>query len=251
MAGVRHIRKNPIIQLLNSLFKHGMESVGKYYSIYRGVVYDNDDPENLQRLKLIIPQISGNQFYEYWAFPRNTFYGQGYGSQVLPKKGDIVWVEFEGGEPEVPVWSHGHPARNEMPENPELKDKDCYWFITPKGHCVKINDTKSTIHIKHRLGQYVEINDESISNVSTKSISLGKLNSSDYHAVLGEEVKDVLLDIDEILSKFHKAMEDDILIYTARGFTKTVTMIPLVKLKVKGLKDKIGKILSKLVTLNK
>lgn len=249
---VRHVRKNPIIKLLNSLFKNGLESVGKYYSLYRGIVFDNNDPENLQRIKLIIPQISGNQNYEYWAYPRNVFYGEGYGLQIVPQKGEMVWVEFEGGEPELPIWSFGHPGRKELPKNDEeLKDKNCYWFVTPKGHKVKINDTKSTIHIEHRLGQIIEINDSSISHISTKSISFGKINSSDYHAVLGEKDKEVLEDINFVLKKLHKAMEDDLLIFQARGFTNMVTMIPIIKPKVEGLIDKINLILSDLVTLNK
>ena len=46
-------------------------------------------------------------------------------------------------------------------------------------------------------------------------------------------------------------MEDDLLIFQARGFTNMVTMIPIIKPKVEGLIDKINLILSDLVTLNK
>lgn len=169
MPPIRLKPNNPIVQFIKNLMFLGLENFGKYYSCYRAFVSDNDDPECLQRVKLVIPQITGNEVHEYWAFPRNIFYGRGYGMQIVPQKGDVVWVEFEGGCPEVPVWSHGHPGRRELPKDEQLKDKNCYWFVTPKGHKVLINDTKNTIHIEHRLGDVVELNSEGIDIVGKGS----------------------------------------------------------------------------------
>lgn len=166
---------NILVRFIKTLAKDGLEAFGKYYSCYRAYVVDVNDPENLHRLQLVIPQISGNQHYNYWAFPRNVFAGEGYGSQVLPQKGDVVWVEFEGGHPEVPIWSHGHFSRKEIPEkDKELKDVNCYWFITPKGHKVKLNDTTNTIHIESSLGDVVHMDEKGVKVECTngKRISL-------------------------------------------------------------------------------
>ena len=248
---IKRQARNPAFEIIRALVNHGLENVGLYYSCYRAFVYSNDDPENLQRLQLIIPQVSGNQYYSYWAFPKGVFYGEGYGTQVLPQRGDTVWVEFEGGKPEIPIWSHGHPARKEMPKNDEeLKDKNCYWLVTPQGHKVKINDTKNTIHIFHKDGQYAELNEKAISLVSDKAISLGSLDESKSKAVLGDEAKDLLQDINKILKEMHGAMVKDIGVYTSMGFANTVKMIPKILPEVTTLTEKLDKILSEIVTLD-
>jgi hypothetical protein len=263
------MRPNPLIAFIKSLVFHGLEFFGKYYSCYRGFVADVDDPENLQRLKLIIPQISGNSAYNYWAFPKGVFSGPGYGSQCLPKQGDVVWVEFEGGCPEVPIWSHGHFAKKEIPtDDKDLKKTDCYWFKTPGGNWVKLYDTKKLIHIQNSSGHYLkldentihseevkgnawELNPQGFSVISKKGISLGTLDGSEFHAVLGEKDKDVLKDINTILKTLHEAMVRDLPVYTSKGFTNMVTAIPEVIPQVEGLEAKIELILSDLVTLDK
>lgn len=242
---------HPLVRFINTLVYSGLEAFGKYYSKYRAFVYDVEDPENLQRIKLIIPQISGDQAYNYWAFPTGVFAGEGYGSQILPKKGDVVWVEFEGGSPEVPIWSHGHFSRKEIPTNDkDLKDVNCYWLITPKGNKVKLYDTKNYVHIENVTGNYVQLNEKGASIVSDKSVSLGKLDKSDYKALKGEPTQEVLEDIEDVLTQLQDAMQKDIGNFTSKGFVNMVTMIPQIKIKIGTLKQKINKILSNKVTLD-
>lgn len=40
----------------------------KYFGFYRGVVIDNNDPKNLGRIKMIVPQVMGEQVTD-WAWP--------------------------------------------------------------------------------------------------------------------------------------------------------------------------------------
>ena len=40
----------------------------KYFGLYRGVVVDNNDPKNLGRVKMIVPQVMGEQVTD-WAWP--------------------------------------------------------------------------------------------------------------------------------------------------------------------------------------
>lgn len=186
--------ENPLIRFIKTLVYNGLEAFGRYYSNYRAFVSDVNDPENLQRLKLIIPQLSGTQAYNYWAYPKGVFFGEKYGSQVLPQRGDMVWVEFEGGAPEIPIWSHGHPSRKELSKDPDLKDVRCYWFMTPKGNLIKLYDTKNLIHIRNSLGHYHEINENGHSVVSNQHIYLGSLNTASESAVLGDTLEKLLKD---------------------------------------------------------
>lgn len=172
-----------------------MEAFGKYYSSYRGFVKRNDDPDGLGRLQLIIPQVTGPQAHNYWSWPTGVFSGKGYGTQCLPQVGDVVWVEFEGGCPELPMWRHGHFGNNELPTgDDDLKDPNCYWLVTPKGIKVKLNDTKNTIHIENQTGLVFQLDANGISLVTTKKISLGALATdsagSTYKALLGDKVND-------------------------------------------------------------
>ena len=45
-----------------------MQPEVKYYGFYRGVVVDNNDPKNLGRLKMVVPQVSGENVTD-WAWP--------------------------------------------------------------------------------------------------------------------------------------------------------------------------------------
>jgi hypothetical protein len=42
----------------------------KFYGIYRGKVYDSNDPDNLGRIQLIVPQVLGQSVTD-WAYPVN------------------------------------------------------------------------------------------------------------------------------------------------------------------------------------
>lgn len=245
-------RKNPLITTIEQLADNGMESLGKYYSMHRAFVFDNADPLSVNRLLLIVPDIAGMEPYTLWAHPRNNYFGKDYGMQIIPNKGDMVWVEFEGGNPEIPVWSHGHPGTEERNNDPELKDIKTYWFKSPNGNMVVINDTKNTIHVQTSLGDAVEINDKGISIITQKEISLGTINKSDQPAVLGNDVEDVLKDMQDFMQTFTTALGADI-IASGGGFLLPGNLAKktkkLLKLAV-GLKNKIPKILSKKVSLD-
>lgn len=188
----------------------GLESFGRYYSCYMGFVADRDDPENLNRLRLIIPQVSSTNVYDYWALPKGLFSGEGYGVQMIPQNGDVVWVEFESGHPNRPIWQMGYRAKNELKKDEaDITDKDCTWLITPRGHVIKINDTKNYIHIKTQQGDYVELNSNSISLVTGKKISLGQLDTSNEPAVLGNKNEAVHNEVQDILSKLIDALNKD------------------------------------------
>ena len=127
-----------IRSIFTNILYNGLESFGKYYSSYRGYVVDNEDPEGMNRLLIQIPVVTHKSTHPSWAFPKNSFSGNNYGMQVLPSKRDIVWVEFEHGDPRFPIWSHGHFSKNQKPE--EFETAQIYGFKTPKGQYVIIDD---------------------------------------------------------------------------------------------------------------
>lgn len=130
---------------LDKILIYGLEGLGKFYSSYRGYVVDRNDPEGLGRIKAKIPTITGDEPHPKWIYPKNVFSGKNYGMQVLPNNGDMVWIEFETGNTNFPMWSHGHFGKDEKPE--EFASNNIYGFKSPKGRLVIIDDDNDIIQI--------------------------------------------------------------------------------------------------------
>jgi uncharacterized protein involved in type VI secretion and phage assembly len=78
----------------------------KYYGKYRGAVLENIDPLQQARLLVQVPDVLGLSTSS-WAMPCVPVAGPQMGVYVLPLVGAGVWVEFEGGNPDYPIWTGG------------------------------------------------------------------------------------------------------------------------------------------------
>jgi uncharacterized protein involved in type VI secretion and phage assembly len=79
---------------------------GKYYGKYRGTVINNVDPNFVGRLLLEVPDVLG-VVPSSWAEPCTPLAGPTgppMGVYMVPPIGAGVWVEFEHGDPNYPVW---------------------------------------------------------------------------------------------------------------------------------------------------
>ena len=76
----------------------------KYFGKYRGMVLNNVDPMQMGRLMVQVPDISG-LIPSTWAMPCFAVTGKQMGTWWLPQVGAGVWVEFEQGDPDYPIWS--------------------------------------------------------------------------------------------------------------------------------------------------
>lgn len=75
-----------------------------FYGKYRGVVTDNLDPLMTGRVKATVPDVMGD-VESGWALPCAPFGGSGLGFFAVPAVGAGVWIEFEHGDPDYPIWS--------------------------------------------------------------------------------------------------------------------------------------------------
>jgi hypothetical protein len=79
----------------------------KYYGKYRGTVLNNVDPELRGRLMLTVPDVLG-AIPSSWAEPVVPLAGPTgppMGVYFVPPIGAGVWVEFEAGNPDYPIWA--------------------------------------------------------------------------------------------------------------------------------------------------
>lgn len=75
----------------------------RYYGKYRGTVAQNIDPMLRGRIQCIVPDVFGVT-PTGWAMPCFPFAGPQMGSVAIPTIGAGVWVEFEQGDPDYPIW---------------------------------------------------------------------------------------------------------------------------------------------------
>jgi uncharacterized protein involved in type VI secretion and phage assembly len=78
----------------------------KYYGIYRGTVINNIDPMLLGRIMATVPD-AGGIIPCTWATPCVPLAGKQMGTFMVPQIGSGVWIQFEAGDPDRPVWSGG------------------------------------------------------------------------------------------------------------------------------------------------
>jgi len=81
-----------------------MNETHKYYGKYRGTVFNNIDPEQRGRIQAIVPDVSG-LIPTSWAMPCMPIAGKLSGVYVVPQIGSGIWIEFEQGDPDYPIWT--------------------------------------------------------------------------------------------------------------------------------------------------
>ncbi len=87
----------------------------KFYGKYRGTVINNIDPMQMCRIQAQIPDVLG-LIPSTWALPCLPFTGQQSGLVVMPQVGAGVWMEFEQGDPDFPIWTGGwYGSDSEVP----------------------------------------------------------------------------------------------------------------------------------------
>jgi uncharacterized protein involved in type VI secretion and phage assembly len=79
-------------------------SPARFYGKYRGMVVDNNDPQQKGRLKVHVPEVLGD-VDSGWALPCAPYAGDGSGQYCVPEPSAGVWIEFEAGDPSRPIWS--------------------------------------------------------------------------------------------------------------------------------------------------
>ncbi|MCW5882747.1 MAG: baseplate assembly protein [Anaerolineae bacterium] len=82
------------------------DSGQKFYGKYRGTVINNIDPMQIGRILVMVPEVS-SLLPSSWAMPCLPIAGKQEGIFAVPQLGAGVWVEFEHGDPDYPIWVGG------------------------------------------------------------------------------------------------------------------------------------------------
>jgi uncharacterized protein involved in type VI secretion and phage assembly len=78
----------------------------RYYGLYSATVLNNIDPMQMGRIMVESPS-TGGLTPSTWAKPCLPFTGKQMGASMVPQIGAHVWIQFEAGDPDRPVWMGG------------------------------------------------------------------------------------------------------------------------------------------------
>ncbi len=112
-----------------------------FYGKYRGVVTDINDPLMMGRIKATVPDVLGDQ-ESGWAMPCAPFGGNQVGFFALPAVDAGVWIEFEHGDPDYPIWAGcwwGSAA--EVPPALLAPPYKTLMIVTEGGQTITLDDT--------------------------------------------------------------------------------------------------------------
>jgi phage protein D/phage baseplate assembly protein gpV len=152
-------------------------------SITVALVTDNQDPENMNRVKLKYPTFS-DQDSSYWARIATPDAGNNRGVQFLPEVNDEVLVAFEQGDINQPYVIGSLWNGSDAPPQTASEAKDKRMIRSRSGHVIILDDTDGSekIIIKDKTGSNVVQIDSSSNEMKismegeTKIIAKGKIS---------------------------------------------------------------------------
>ena len=156
-----------------------MSENGKFFGKYRGTVVNNLDPMQIGRLQATVPDVSGLMLSS-WAMPCAAIAGMQMGLFTVPPIGSGVWIEFEHGDPDYPVWTGCFwGSSSEVPSLAKQVPPVLFGFSlqTQSQNGLTVNDMPGPtggIMLKSATGASIIVNDTGIyiSNGKGASITL-------------------------------------------------------------------------------
>lgn len=127
-----------------------------YFGKYRGKVVNNIDPRQMGRIQVQVPTVTGDNSLN-WAMPCVPYGGPGVGLFMIPPVDANVWVEFEGGDPDYPVWSGCFWDEGDAPVDPAIPEMK---VLKTDAATITLDDTPGAggVIIETTAGMKIEIN---------------------------------------------------------------------------------------------
>ncbi len=121
-----------------------MSDKQSFFGKYRGLVANVIDPERRGRILVQVPAVYKDGV-SGWAEPCLPLVGLRSGLLALPQLGASVWVEFEQGDPERPIWCGGFWKTGTAPSAVAPLQTV---LQTASGHSIVLDDTPGVGGIK-------------------------------------------------------------------------------------------------------
>ena len=152
------------------MIRQEKKAVPGIYGVVTGIVTNNQDPDELGRVKVKIPRISGED-ESNWARVVSFFAGKDRGAFFLPEVEDEVLVAFEYGDINMPyvigtLWN----GVDTPPETNSDGENNIRVIKSRSGHVIRLDDKDGE--------EKIEIIDKSEKNLLTINTSENKITIS-------------------------------------------------------------------------
>lgn len=115
----------------------------QFFGKYRGKVTDNKDPLNLGRIQVSVSAVYG-EGRNSWALPSTPYAGNDIGLFMVPPVGTNIWVEFEGGDPDYPIWSGCFWGDRELPQQAQVQEPEKVQVFRTQGVTLTVSREDNT-----------------------------------------------------------------------------------------------------------
>ena len=146
-----------------------MSTCQRFFGKYRGTVINNIDPMQTGRIMAQVPAVS-QLLPTTWCMPCYPIAGTGSGMSFIPQLKSGVWIEFEGGDPDYPIWTgcfYGAGAERPTAAAASNPASPSIVFQSQLTHSIVISDVPPTpatggIILKSLSGASIIVNDSGI-----------------------------------------------------------------------------------------
>jgi uncharacterized protein involved in type VI secretion and phage assembly len=154
----------------------------RFYGKYRATVVNNIDPKGLARIQVLVPDVSTTAISS-WAMPCLPWGGMQAGLFTVPLIGAGVWVEFEQGDPDFPIWTGcywGSPAETPAAARQVPPAVPGFTIQSPSQNVIQISDLPGLggILLRTRSGAMISINDLGITINNGKGAAISMLGNT-------------------------------------------------------------------------
>jgi Type VI secretion system/phage-baseplate injector OB domain len=162
---------------------HTPPGAERWFGKYSGTVMGNEDPDKQGSVLVTVPTIFGATL-QVWARPCFP-----YGHFFVPPVGTKVWVEFEGGDPQYPIWVGTWYPKSVTPAESRVTPPDNRVIQTASGHTIELDDSDghARITIRHKDNSFLAIDDKGSVVVANKNGATLYLNADGAEASLLSE----------------------------------------------------------------
>lgn len=159
---------------ITGIFEQNRRSSSKIYGVITGIVTNNQDPDELGRVKIKIPRISGED-ESNWARVISFMAGKDRGAFFLPEVDDEVLVAFECGNINMPyvigsLWN----GEDVPPETNSDGENNIRIIKSRSGHIIKLDDTDGEEKI-----EIVDKNENNMIIIDTKNEKISIKSNKD------------------------------------------------------------------------
>lgn len=123
--------------------------MSEYNSIYGAKVVNTNDPEHRGRIKVVCAEALGESISNWCEPCFHGAYDNG-GDFFLPKIDEFVWIMFEEGDVDSPVYLGGWWSENNTPLGKEYKNRDKLRYLAFGDMVLIFNKEGNKITIKSK-----------------------------------------------------------------------------------------------------